>query len=183
MEKDTINNYLFFNSDNEILTIYDPQNDEFMYPQTEEKNFEESFETRIGKMTMFLKERDSSNDTLILKKENGFDERKTNFMSSLLNIISSDDAQLIDTYNGDYNLIEYSSGRYFFIVNYLICNYYAKYIELNETQYIKIKKICDVYGYEISYVNMEDINKKEEFFENNKRYLKKLNKKINLENE
>ena len=83
MENDTINYYLFFNDENQVLMFYDRQNDKNIYPQIEEKTLEESYESRISKMISLLKANSSINDVLVLKKKEKFIQEKHHLWSML----------------------------------------------------------------------------------------------------
>ena len=175
MENDTINYYLFFNDENQVLMFYDRQNDKNIYPQIEEKTLEESYESRISKMISLLKANSSINDVLVLKKEREIYTRKTPFMEHALELLKSDESLKLYSYNGQYNLIEYSCGRYFFEVEFLLCNYYAKHINLTKEDYNKLKGLCETYNYDMDFVDIKSLyDNYENGFESAKRYLKKL---------
>ena len=182
MEYDTINYYLLFNKDAEVLVFLDPYTGDVLYPEKEERTCDETIESKIAKLTMALKEKNSNNDTLIMKKNENAFTRKSPFMSRVREMINVSDAELLESYNGEYKLIEYSEGRFFLEVDYLKCNYYAKYIELTKEYITKLKTLCSTYNYEIDFVKFDDILAKEEGqFESSKKHIRKLQKVINHE--
>ena len=182
MEYDTINYYLLFNEENEVLVFLDSYTGDILYPEKEEKTCNETFETKIAKLTMTLKEKNSDNDTLIMRRKDNTFTRKSPFMSRIREMIDVSDAELLESYNGEYKLIEYSEGRFFLEVDYLKCNYYVKYIELTKDLVTRLETLCSTYGYEVDFVRIDDILSKEEGqFESSKRYIRKLQKVVNHE--
>ena len=183
MEYDTINYYLLFNEENEVLVFLDTYTGDVLYPEKEEKTCNETYETKIAKLTMALKEKNSDNDTLIMRKKDNMFTRKSPFMSRFREMIDVSDAELLESYNGEYKLIEYSEGRFFLELDYLKCNYYVKYIELTKELSTRLKTLCSTYDYEVDFVKLDDIISKEEGqFENSKSHIKKLQKVVNNEN-
>ena len=174
MKNDTINYYLLFNSDKEVLVFYDKQNNEYLYPQKTEKILDETFEDRFYKLNMLLKEKNSSNDTLIYINNDKIYTRKEPFMESLFEIIKTDESTKIESYSGEYKLIEYSEERYFLEIKYLLCNYYAKYIELSDINWLGIRTLCETYNYDVDFVSLEDLYNNNQEFANSKSYLRKL---------
>ena len=112
MENDTINYYLFYNEDGQVLMFYDRKDETYLYPQKVEKTLDETFEDRFYKLNMSLKEKSTSNDTMIYIGRDKVYTRKFPFMSQIFEIINIDDVTTLETYNGEYKLMEYSEGRY-----------------------------------------------------------------------
>ena len=182
MKNDTINYFLFFNDEEEVLIFRDINSGEILYPQNEEKTLEENFETRIAKMTMLLKEKSSINDVLLMQSSKEVSTRKISFMNEALELLEYEDSKKIDSYNGEYKLIEYSSGKYFFEVEYLLCNYYAKYIKLEDKDIDLLKTLCKSYGYEIDFIKINTLlNADGEEFALSRRYLRKLDRTLKYE--
>ena len=174
MRNDTINYYLLFNENNEVMIFYDNQNETFMLPQKEEKTLDETYEDRFYKMNMVLKEKCSDNDVMIYEQPEKLYTRKSPFMSRVMEIISYDGLEELESYNGEYKLTEYSEGRFFLEIKYLLCNYYAKYVELSKEDYNRLKTLCKTYNYEVDFISLEELSKSEDEFANSKSYIRKL---------